>query len=343
MENASGWKSMNIDATIKKMFQLYKKKPVLFGGLVLLVNIPYYLLVTYVMLPYFPIWLNLILNIVLAILIGILTLGGLIHAANNVTAGKDVTIVQCYQFALGKAWQYIVLFFRIIWYTWAWMLILILLLFAVLNTVMASSAMGSFASTDTAYAQGMIAPGDYADFDFEALEGLEGMEDFDFDAYGDFDIDYSGTDFGSFGSGYGSPSMMGMPNLGALFTGGGILNFILMLAGLVVLVIVAIRSVRVVFAYYSLFSGETANSKAALAESIKLAKGNWWTILGYAIMAGVVMMLVIIALGIVAGILGAIVGNLHFMLFLNALIQAIAFPLPVLFYYTFYHNMKKVN
>ncbi|MFC1600335.1 hypothetical protein ACFL3T_04875 [Patescibacteria group bacterium] len=337
MENAHGWKSMNIDATIKKMFQLYKSKPVLFGGLVLLVNIPVYLFVTYIMVPYFPIWLTLILNIVIAILAGLLTLGGMIYAADKVTAGKTPSIIECYQFALGKLKDYIVLFFRIIWYTWVWVLILLLIIMGVAN----ASLMSSFASTDTAYAQGMIDAGSYADFDFEALEALEGMEDFDFDAMSDFDFDTAGSmDFGSYGGSYGG---IGMPNLGALLTGGGILNLILMLAFLVVGVLVAIRSVRVIFAYYSLFSGESTDSKTALEESVKLAKGNWWTILGYAIMAGFVMMLVIVALGIIAGILGAIIGNLHFMLFLNAVIQAIAFPLPILFYYTFYHNMRKVS
>jgi len=339
MDSAHGWKSMNIDATIKKMFQLYSKKFALFAGIVLLVNIPLYLLTTYVIVPYFPIWLTLILNIVLAILAGVLTLGGMIYAADKVTAGKTPTIVECYQFALGKVWQYIVLFFRIIWYTWAWILILILLIMAVSGTVMMSGAMNSFASTDTAYAQGMIAPGDMpAGMDMEAMMDMDEM----MEMYGDFDYDYSGSmDFGGIESygGMGMPSFNPMSMLG----GGGVLGLILGLAFIVIGIIVAIRSVRVIFAYYSLFSDNNKDSKAALDESIKLAKGNWWTILGYAIMAGLVMMLVIIALGIVAGILGAIIGNLHFMLFLNALIQAIAFPLPILFYYTFYHNMKKVS
>lgn len=340
MDNVHGWKSMNIDATIKKMFQLYKQKPALFAGLVLLVNIPYYLLVTYVMMPYFPIWLYFILNIVLGILVGVLTLGGMIYAADNVTQGKEVKIMECYQFALGKVWQYVVLFFRILWYTWAWVLILILLLFAVTNAAFMSMGMNSsLVSTDTAYAQ-LISPSDGpAEIDMAAFEGLEGFEDFDFEAYEDFD--YTGSmDLGAM-RGYGSPTVA--PNIGAMLMGGGILNLILGLAGLVVLIIVIIRSVRVVFAYYSLFSGEHTDSKAALEESIKLAKDNWWTIVGYSAMATLVMMLVIIALGIVVGILTAIIGNLHVMLILNAVVQSIAFPLPILFCYTFYHNMKKVS
>lgn len=338
MDSAHGWKSMNIDATIKKMFQLYKQKPVLFAGIVLLVDIPLYLFTTYVMLPYFPIWLSLILNIVLAILAGILTVGGLIHAAGKVSEGKDANIMECYQFALGKTSQYIVLFFRILWYTWAWVLILIMILFAVTNTAFMSIGMNpSFASTNTAYAQGMI---DSGDFDMDAFnEAMAELESMDYDSYGDFD--YTGSmNFGgmnSYGSGIGMPF-----NPASMLMGGGILNLILMLAFIVIGIFVLIRSVRVVFAYYSLFASSN-DSKAALEESIKLAKGNWWTILGYALVAAFVMLLVIIGLGIVAGILGAIIGNVHFMVFLNIIVQAIALPLPILFYYTFYHNMKKVN
>ncbi len=330
MENATGWKSINIDATIKKMFNLYKKKPVLFGGLVLLLNVPYYLLATYVMVPYFPIWLYLIVNIALGLLIGLLTLGGLIHAADKTTDGKEVSIIECYKFALPKLWQYIVLFFRIIWYTWAWVLIVLLIIMGFTSAAMIENVAETFVSTDTAYAQ--------SDFDFSDFEGMEGFEDFD------FDFDTTGSmDFGSMGGGYGNSYGGGMPDLGGLLTGGGILSLILGLAFLVVLVLVVIRSVRTVFSYYALFADEKTDSKAALADSIKLAKGNWWTIVGYALIAGFVMILVTVVLGIVAGLLFAIFPNLHFMLILNMVIQSVVLPLPVLFYYTFFNNMKNVS
>lgn len=332
MENASGWKSMNIDATIKKMFNLYKEKPVLFGGLVLLLNVPYYLLATYVLAPYLPIWLFLIVNIAAGLLIGLLTLGGLIHAADNTTAGKEVSIIECYKFAFPKLWQYIVLFFRIIWYTWAWVLILLVIIMGFTSASMVSELIEPFAATDTAYAQSDM-------MDFSDFEGMEGLEDFDFDSMGDFDFDTTGSmDLGSFSG----MNRGGLPNFGALLTGGGILSIILGLAFIVVLVLVVIRSVRTVFSYYSLFGDAKTDSKAALAESIKLAKGNWWTIVGFALMAGFVMVLVTIALGIVAGLLFAIFPNIHFMLIVNMVIQSIVLPLPILFYYTFFNNMKKV-
>lgn len=305
---------MKLGDALGGMFKTYFKKPLLFSGIYVLVNLVMLVLnillfggmYTSMMtgdmaqsLAFFSV--TMIIFFVIFFIVGIvveaITLGGLIKATASVLENKKITIIEAIKYAFSRVWDYIKLLFRVIWYTGVWLFILIPGAFAIINTLLVSG-LGNAQLIGADDTPSMLA-------------------------------ESTGMTVGSYA--------------GSAF---GILNMLLGLAAIVIFVIVIIRGVKAVFAFYSLFDSEKTTPKAALEESIKLSKGNWWRILGYAIILGLIFAVIdyVFQGFILMPILNSM-SNYTTVLYTQVIITfiytAIIMPMPIIYFYIFYKGLQK--
>lgn len=322
---------MKLGEAVSGMFKTYAKKPLLFSGIVLAVNIPLVLLETFLFSSVAAVAVLAIASgsygalfsvagigalvwLVISIVAGVLLLGGTIRAVSYVTQGKSVDILGCLSYAFKRVMDYVVLSLRIFWYSLAWVLILMF----VLLPFIAGSMISSTASAQT------------LDFDPAAFESLmeDGMMD-DLAPYMDTDIE--GTvranvqDF--------TPFLKMSPIFGLVY--------------LVVLIIVIVRLLKTFFAYYILFDNESITTKDALKQSIKLTKGNLWRIIGYSIILGFIFSILSYLYGVIIinTVVGMFSGDAVFIVnaVLLALFAAVTIPMGTIYYYLFYKGVRKEN
>lgn len=255
-----------------------------------------------------------LLYIVVSIVVGALSLGGMIKASSAVYGGGKITIMECLKFAFSRVWDYVILGLRVFWYSLAWVLILVMILVPLLG----------FAG-GTANAQSTEMPAELAEYmeSFEDLEGMEALaelEAMDFSGFESYDYDFT-------------PGFMSNPIVGIIL--------------LVLFVIVVYRSLRAMFSFYVLFDDPQISTKEALKKSLKITKGNIWRLIGYLIVFGLII-------GIISGVLMGVIltplarafaGSMEalvvWQLIFNFLVAAVLAPISVLFYYITYKGWSK--
>ncbi|MFC1810125.1 glycerophosphoryl diester phosphodiesterase membrane domain-containing protein [Patescibacteria group bacterium] len=319
---------MKLGTALGGSFKTYFKKPLLFSGVYvaamlvliifnailipsgILLSIPMALFGGDLMAFVSLMGLVFLLYIAVSIIVGALSLGGMIKASSAVYGGQKITIMECLKFAFSRVWDYVILGLRVFWYSLAWVLILLMILVPLLG----------FAG-GTANAQGTEIPAELAEFmDSYDAEGLAAMEAMDFSGFESGDFDFT-------------PAFMSNPIVGLVF--------------LVLFVFVIYRSLRAMFSFYVLFDDPKIGTKEALEKSLKITKGNIWRLIGYLIVFGLVIGIIS---GVVMGVIltpiaRALAGSMEalviWQLIFNFIVAAVLAPISVLFYYIVYKGWSK--
>jgi hypothetical protein len=335
---------MKLGTALGDSFKTYFKKPLLFSGIYIAAMLVL-IIFNIILLPSgallaFPmalasgdvmallsiVGLLMLLYIVVSIVTGALSLGGLIKASSAVYGGHKTSIMECLKFAFNKIWDYIILGLRVFWYSLAWVLILAMIILPLL--------LNAFSGTASAQAPTGEMPVEFAEMmeGFEALEGMEGMEGLEaLEGLGEMDFDFDSM------AGYDSynmaPGFMANPLVGIVF--------------LVLLVLVIYRSLRALFSFYILFDDPQIGTKEALEKSLKITKGNIWRLIGYLIVFGLI---VGIGSAIISGVIldplanafsSTLSGYATWSMILQFILAAVITPLAILFYYITYKGWSK--
>lgn len=322
---------MTLGEALSGMLKLYAKKPFVFSGIYLAVMVPVTILNFLLVLYSSPFMvLNIlsgdwgailgligilwILYFIVTIVAGVLTLGGVIRAAQKAFDDKKTTIGESISYAFKRIWAYIILALRVFWYSLAWVLLLFVILYPIVASMMIRGAPGGvdISQNPTAYAQMM---------QFEDLDELDQF----YEMFEEF------------------PQFQGDAGAMSTFLAAGRLFLILFL---ILLVVVFIRALKAFFAFYILFDEESISTKDALKKSIELTKHNLWRIIGYTIVIGLL-------LGIASGILNSMVARM-FGISMNAfgevspayfvwtlLLSSIMYPLSIIYYFVFYKGIRR--
>jgi hypothetical protein len=340
---ASSVNKMTLGTALSGMWKLYTKKPFVFSGIYLLVMVPVTIINMLLLVyssPFFMLsvmtgnlgailsvagilWL---IYLIISIVAGVLTLGGVIRATDRLFSKKTVTIGESLSYAFSRIWAYIILALRVFWYSLAWILILFMILYPVVATAITGN--GNVAENSTAYAQTMqdmqIDLEGLPQTEEEALEFLreQGVPEEVFQEGFEGDMPYA----------YGSPVMTMSP----------LYSIIVLILG----IIVFIRALKAFFSFYILFDEESISTKDALDKSIQVTKSNLWRIIGYAIVIGLI-------LGIASGIVNAVMGSI-LMSIINTMstfsivwviwtviLGAVMYPLPIIYFFLFYKGLRK--
>jgi hypothetical protein len=122
----------------------------------------------------------------------------------------------------------------------------------------------------------------------------------------------------------------------------GMVNFALIVLGIILLVVTIYRSVKATFAYFALLSEKNTGVFESVKKSAKAVKGNFWTVLLFLLTIGVFASLIMsIITTAVAKVAAESTFSGHAEIAVSVILTAVFVPIMISFEYLLYKKLKK--